>query len=157
MTGDMNEVDFLRTRIVELRRRKDALYAERAEHANTEVQIRLLLELVDEMVKDSLPEWMQAHASSNVVKKDTVITGGSEEESGGTQNTGSLEADGSCRDYDDFFSRTRYMVPEDVLDENGRMERFDNDLVIRYLDKVIVKDDGYEVAFKAGVKVEVES
>jgi hypothetical protein len=36
-------------KIVEIRRRKDALYAERAEHANTEVQIRLLLELVDEM------------------------------------------------------------------------------------------------------------
>ena len=30
----------------------------RAERANTEVQIRLLLELVDEMVKNSLPEWM---------------------------------------------------------------------------------------------------
>ena len=29
-------------------------------------------------------------------------------------------------------------------------------VVIRYLDKVVVKDDGYEVAFKAGVTVEVE-
>lgn len=63
---------------------------------------------------------------------------------------------GACRDYDDFFSRTRYIVPEGVLDENGRMERFNNDLVIRYLDRVVVKDDGYEVAFKAGVTVEVE-
>ena len=133
ITGDMNEVEFLRTRIVELRRRKDALYAERAEHANTEVQIRLLLELVDEMVKDSLPEWMRC----------------SEEE-------GTEADDGSCLDYDDFFSRTRYTVPEGVLDENGRMERFNNDLVIRYLDKVVVQDDGYEVAFKAGVKVQVE-
>ena len=47
-------------------------------------------------------------------------------------------------------------MPEGVLDENGQMERFNNDLVIRYLDKVIVKDDGYEVIFKAGVKVQVE-
>ena len=133
VTGDMNEVEFLRTRIVELRRRKDALYAERAEHANTEVQIRLLLELVDEMVKDSLPEWM----ARDVQPGETVD-------------------DGSCRDYDDFFSRTRYTVPEGVLDENGRMERFNNDLVIRYLDRVVVQDDGYEVVFKAGVKVEVE-
>ena len=153
ITGDMNEVDFLRTRIVEIRRRKDTLYAERAEHANTEVQIRLLLELVDEMVKNSLPEWMQTRTSSDVVKKDTVITGGSAEESGGTQEK---EADGSCRDYDDFFSRTKYTVPEGVLDENGRMESFNNDLVIRYLDRVVVKDDGYEVVFKAGVTVEVE-
>ena len=43
-----------------------------------------------------------------------------------------------------------------TLDENGRMEAFNNDLVIRYLDKVVVKDDGYEVAFKADVTVEVE-
>ena len=133
VTGDMNEVDFLRTRIVELRRRKDALYAERAEHANTEVQIRLLLELVDEMVKDSLPEWMTRDVQP-----------------------GEGEETGACRDYDDFFSRTRYTVPEGVLDENGRMERFNNDLVIRYLDRVVVKDDGYEVVFKAGVRVEVE-
>ncbi|MBP3805883.1 MAG: recombinase family protein [Oribacterium sp.] len=154
VTGDMNEVEFLRARIVELRRRKDMLYAERAEHANTEVQIRLLLELVDEMVKDSLPEWMQTHASSDGRKKDgVVITGGSANGGGGVQET---EADGSCRDYDDFFSRTKYTVPEGVLDENGRMERFNNDLVIRYLDRVIVKDDGYEVIFKAGVTVEVE-
>ena len=39
---------------------------------------------------------------------------------------------------------------------SGRMERFNNDLVIRYLDKVVVKDDGYEVVFKAGVSVGVE-
>ena len=61
-----------------------------------------------------------------------------------------------CSGYDDFFSRTRYTVPEGVLDENGQMERFNNDLVIRYLDRVVVQDDGYEVAFKAGVKVQVE-
>ena len=67
------------------------------------------------------------------------------------------EETGTCRDYDDFFNRTRYTVPEGVLDEDGRMERFNNDLVIRYLDRVIVKDDGYEVVFKAGVTVEVES
>ena len=124
ITSEMDEAAFLRSQIVEIRRRKDGLYAERAEHANTEVQIRLLLELVDEMVKNSLPEW--------------------------------VEETGACRDYDDFFSRTKYTVPEGVLDENGRMEAFNNDLVIRYLDRVVVKDDGYEVAFKAGVTVEVE-
>ncbi len=132
ITSEMNEAAFLRSQIVEIRRRKDALYAERAEHANTEVQIRLLLELVDEMVKSSLPEWMAREAQPE------------EEETG------------ACRDYDDFFSRTRYTVPEGVLDENGRMEAFNNDLVIRYMDRVVVKDDGYEVTFKAGVTVEVE-
>ena len=61
----------------------------------------------------------------------------------------------------DFFGGAaggagKYTVPEGVLDENRRMEAFNNDLVIRYLDRVVVKDDGYEVAFKAGVTVEVE-
>ena len=132
ITSEMDEAAFLRSQIVEIRRRKDGLYAERAEHANTEVQIRLLLELVDEMVKNSLPEWMARE----------------------TQPVG--EETGACRDYDDFFSRTRYTVPQGVLDENGRMEAFNNDLVIRYLDRVVVRDDGYEVVFKAGVTVEVE-
>jgi len=133
ITSEMDEAAFLRSQIVEIRRRKDALYAERAEQANREVQIRLLLELVDEMVKNSLPEWMAREAENE-----------------------NAEETGACRDYDDFFNRTRYTVPEGVLDENGRMESFNNDLVIRYLDKVVVKDDGYEVAFKAGVTVEVE-
>ncbi|MBR0149221.1 MAG: zinc ribbon domain-containing protein, partial [Lachnospiraceae bacterium] len=153
ITSEMDEAAFLRSQIVEIRRRKDALYAERAEQANREVQIRLLLELVDEMVKNSLPEWMQTHASSDGRKNDAVITGGSADGGGGVQE---IEADGSCRDYDDFFKRTKYIVPEGVLDENGRMERFNNDLVIRYLDRVVVYDDGYEVVFKAGVTVEVE-
>ena len=131
ITSEMDEAAFLRSQIVEIRRRKDGLYAERAEQANREVQIRLLLELVDEMVKNSLPEWMAREAEA-------------------------VEETGACRDYDDFFSRTRYTVPEGVLDENGRMEAWGNDLVIRYLDNVVVKDDGYEVAFKAGVTVEVE-
>ena len=131
ITSEMDEAAFLRSQIVEIRRRKDGLYAERAEHANTEVQIRLLLELVDEMVKNSLPEWMTREAET-------------------------VEETGACRDYDDFFRRTKYTVPEGGLDENGRMEAFNNDLVIRYLDRVVVKDDGYEVSFKAGVTVEVE-
>ncbi len=132
VTGEMSEAAFLRSQIVEIRRRKDGLYAERAEHANTEVQIRLLLELVDEMVKNSLPEWMA---------RETQVEG---------------EETGACRDYDDFFKRTRYTVPEGVLTEDGRMESFNNDLVIRYLDRVVVKDDGYEVVFKAGVTVGFE-
>lgn len=135
ITSEMDEAAFLRSQIVEIRRRKDGLYAERAEHANTEVQIRLLLELVDEMVMRSgtAPLWMSREAENE-----------------------NAEESGACRDYDEFFRRTRYTVPEGVLDENGRMEAFNNDLVIRYLDRVVVKDDGYEVIFKAGVTVEVE-
>ena len=42
-----------------------------------------------------------------------------------------------------------------MSDKDGRMEKFNNDLVIRYLDRVVVQDDGYEVAFKTGVTVDV--
>ena len=94
------------------------------------------------MVKNSLPEWMARESETE-------------------------EETGACRDYDDFFSRTKYTVPEGGASakpnlhaltdlppkecegafpkENGRMEAFNNDLVIRYLDRVVVKDDGYEV------------
>ena len=130
--GEMSEADFLRTQIVELRRRKDKLYAERAEHANTEVQIRLLLELVEEMVKGTLPEWMKS---------------GEEEETG---------QDGACFDFGEFFKWTKYTVPEGVIAEDGSMIGFENDLAIRYLDRIVVEEDGYEVVFKAGVKVRIE-
>jgi len=85
------------------------------------------------MVKNSLPEWMRGEPENE-----------------------NAEESGACRDYDDFFCRTRYTVPEGVLTEDGRMESFNNDLVIRNLDRVVVKEDGYGVAFKAGVTVEVE-
>ena len=39
---------------------------------------------------------------------------------------------------------------------DGAMMRFDNDLVIRYLDSIVVEDNGYTVWFKAGVEVKVE-
>lgn len=64
------------------------------------------------------------------------------------------EGDGSCYDYGEFFRLTRYEVPKGVL-ENGRLVRFDNGLVIRYLGKVLVEDDGYRILFKAGLEVEV--
>ena len=85
------------------------------------------------MVKNSLPEWMSREAENE-----------------------NAEETGACRNYNDFFNRTRYTVPEGVLDENGWMGAFNNDLVIRYLDRVVVKEDGYEVVFKAGVTVEVK-
>ena len=86
ITSEMDEAAFLRSQIVEIRRRKDALYAERADQAIREVQIRLLLELVDEMAGNSLPVWMSREAENE-----------------------NAEETGACRDYDDFFSRTRWL------------------------------------------------
>ncbi len=46
------------------------------------------------MVKNSLPEWMSREAEA-------------------------VEETGVCRDYDDFFSRTRYTVPEGGWTKTG--------------------------------------
>ena len=58
----------------------------------------------------------------------------------------------ACCDYNEFFQRTRYR-PKAGLIEGGKLRLFDNDLVVRYLESVVVKDDGYEVVFKAGFSV----
>ena len=34
---------------------------------------------------------------------------------------------------------------------NGKIKKFDDGLVVRYLDKVIVNEDGYEVVLKGGI------
>ena len=120
--GSSTEVEFLKAQIVSIRNQKNALYAERAEHANKEVQLRILLELVEQMMGEDL-------------------TAG--------------EESGACYDYEEFFRRTRYAVPEGVI-KDGRMVRFDNDLVIRHLESIVVENHGYTVHFKAGVEVKVE-
>ena len=120
--GNSTEVEFLKGQIISIRSQKNALYAEKAEHANKEVQLRILLELVEQMMGESL-------------------TAG--------------EESGACYDYEEFFRRTRYAVPEGVITD-GAMMRFDNDLVIRYLDSIVVEDNGSTVWFKAGGEVKVE-
>ena len=124
---ESEEAGFLRAQIDDLRERKNELYAKRADYANQEVHTRILLELVEQMIQRP-----QTAAAGTVEGKE----------------------DGSCHDYEEFFRLTRYTVPKGVL-VNGRMVSFDNGLVIRYLDKVIVEDDGYRVLFKAGLEVRI--
>ena len=38
---------------------------------------------------------------------------------------------------------------------DGRVVGYDNEMVIRYLDRVVVKDDGYEARLKGGVTITV--
>ena len=94
---------------------------ERAELANKEVMLRLLLELIDIMEGKS-------------VQEDCLP---------------------ACFDYDDFFRRTQYR-PEEGIVVNGKIKKFDDGLVVRYLDKVIVNEDGYEVVLKGGVTGDVK-
>ena len=118
------EEEHLRSQITEIRERKEGLYAERAQYANQEVQVRILLELVDQMVGKDAPSIDPAD-------------------------------NGACYDYDEFFRLTRYVLPKGVL-ENGRMVKFNDEVMIRYLDKVVVEDDGYLIRFKAGLEKEIK-
>ena len=61
-----------------------------------------------------------------------------------------------CSDYDDFFRRTSYEPPAGVIDRYGKMVRYDDGVVVRYLERVDVYPDRIVVRFKAGVEVRVE-
>ena len=47
---------------------------------------------------------------------------------------------------------TRPRYPEGVI-VDGRVVGYDNDMVIRYVDRVVVHDQNYEVKFKGGVTI----
>ena len=61
---------------------------------------------------------------------------------------------GACYDADEFFRLTRPRYPDTVISD-GMVIGYDNEMVIRYLDKVIVNDQDYEVRFKGVVSVTV--
>ena len=119
--GNTAEIEFLELEIARCRVERNDLILERAEYAGQELQIRFLLELLDDMEGKEIPPADDSPA---------------------------------CRDYEDFFRRTRHKVNEEVLDGDV-VTRFDNDLVIRYVDKVIIEPNGYEVYFKAGIVITV--
>ena len=62
---------------------------------------------------------------------------------------------GACYDYEDFFRRTRFISGVPDMDEEGRIRTVTGDMAIRYLDRVIVREDRYDVRFRAGITVEV--
>ena len=126
------EARFLRAELERLDNEHTELVLQRAEAANTEVQIRLLLELVDAM---------NPHSSALIKYSDA---GGKE---------GKVCA--ACYDYEEFFRLTSYVLDEGIVGDDGKIMAFSNDMVIRYLDTVTVLDEGYEVNFKCGLTVTV--
>ena len=51
---------------------------------------------------------------------------------------------GACRDYEEFFSRTR----SEVLT--------DDELILRYVERVEVQEEGIDVELKAGIRVRIK-
>ena len=120
----MNEFQFLNNEIKRAEMEYRTLVFERAEKANNEVQIRILLELIDIMAEKN--------------------------------NGAEVYDSAACYDYDEFFRRTRFVPDEGVLGNDGRIRKFSDDMVIRYLKSVTIQDDAYEVYFKCGISVKVD-
>ena len=55
----------------------------------------------------------------------------------------------ACYDLADFYERT------DRITQWGPVKAFDDDLTKRFVDKIVVQQDGIEVQFKAGIAVKV--
>ena len=127
------EAAFLAEELNGIEEERMSLMLERADAAHREIRIRILLELID-MMKEKHDE-------------SCGIISAREEESG----------EAACYDYDEFFRRTRVCLDDGVLNDEGKITGFYNDMVIRYLDTVTVLDEGYEVNFKAGLTVKVNA
>lgn len=128
--GEGGEATFLRGELETLEMEYTRLVLERAEAANREVQIRVLLELVDAM---------RRMAGAHIPTRESPSEAGS----------------AACSDYDEFFKRTSCVIDESVIGDDGKIMSFSNDMVLRYLDRVVVNEKNYEVLFKAGVSITI--
>jgi len=120
-----SERRFLEEMVQKEEETREKLLLERAEAVRCGVQIRTLLQLIDSMRKHSMGRTVAIKAPE----------------------------DGSCSDVEEFYRLTQHILPEGILDKNGEMVRFDDAVIIRYLDHSTVQDDGLLVSFKAGISI----
>lgn len=129
---------------------RETLLLKRAEYAEKALKIRLLLELTDIMNENIILPPLQRTKFPLPVSGSVILRcGGS--------SSGSSSATAACFSPEDFFLRTRYSLPDEILDGNGSISKFHNDMVIRYLDLIRVHDDGLDIHFKAGLSFYIHS
>ena len=139
---------FLQRQMAEEHTKRDALILERAGHADRELHLRLLMELVEILEESAAPS---SSLSDNVQMGGSPVIGGI----GGRVVVKRVDKEpGTCYDIEDFCRLTRPRYPDTVISD-GRVIGYDNEMVIRYLDRVIVNDLDYKVRFKGGVSVVV--
>ena len=153
--GDTSLLD---VQIAEEHAKRDSLLLERAGHANREVHLRLMMELITLLTPDNHIECHStafAQGGMGVVNAGTApggVTVGDAPSRVVIKRVNREEA--ACYDTDEFFRLTRPQYPEGVI-EDGKVVGYDNEMAIRYLDRVVVNDDTYEVRFKGGVTITV--
>lgn len=113
--------------ILQVEHHVETLRALRATYANHEMQLFLLIELVDQLPPVPSP-----------------------------QPAAYTPLQPACTAAEDFYRRTRYLVPGPLRDGSGYLSVFNDALVTRYLDRVIVADTACEVIFKAGARVRLQ-
>ena len=142
----------LERQMAEEHTKRDALILERAGYADRELHLRLLMELIE--ILEESAEQIQPLNEHNVTFEHAggVVTGG---EAWARIVVKRVDREpGACYDVEEFFRLTRPRYPESVVSD-GRVVGYDNEMVIRYLDRVIVNDQDYEVRFKGGITVTV--
>ena len=130
--ADSQEKDFLLEELDSLEEESAILNLDRAEAAHREIMIRIILELADTMLGREGREINQLNQEGK-------------------------NHQAACHDYDEFFRRTRTEIPEDIMDEDGKIIGFRDAFIIRYLDSVTVEDDGYRINFKSGLSMQVKA
>ena len=134
--------------------KRDALILERAGYADRELHLRLLMELVEILEESAAPS---ASLSDNVQPTPPSVSSVNEKVVDGTGRVVIKKVErepGACYDADEFFRLTRPRYPDTVISD-GRVIGFDNEMVIRYLDRVIVNDLDYEVRLKGSISITV--
>ena len=118
---------------------RNGLLLQESGYRRQALQIRLLLELVDEMKqrRERMDDILLGRCNNTASFAEPVVKA-------------------SCVEYEDFFLWTRPRYPDDLMTETGYIRRFDNDMVIRYIEKIVVKKDQIEFHMKAGITLETE-
>lgn len=148
LEGNASEIGFLTRQIRQEQENQSALLMERAEYSHQGIQIRSLLEIVDGIRKQG----------GGDIRKQSMEDARKQSEEGtqtaaGEDNEENALPVGSCEDVEEFFRLTRFRIPEEALDQEGRMAVFQDLAIVRCLDHVTVLDDGYEISFKGGITI----
>lgn len=152
--SDNGEDEFLRQELEELEDTHMDLVFKRAEAANTELHIRQLLELIDAMNARKVSALTTGKMTAGMQAEEKPAKPENPAE-GENASDPAPEASPACHDYEDFFRRTSVKLDPELFGERGKIRTFSDTLVIRYLESVTVREDGYDILFKCGLKLPV--
>lgn len=115
--------------LARIEERRDELLIQKGDLGIQEAQLHTLLKLVDGiMMRSERPAMLMTGTSDVAIAAEKLA---------------------ACYDLADFYERT------DEITQWGLVNDYDNDLVQRFIEKIIVKEKGIEVKFKAGITVTI--